>query len=155
MTGPSFIRLTLSLHHQLGGWIPESFIRVLNLLPATAYAKVYDGIASVRVYGRSVEFAIEYERTLKSQAKYEKIREAIESEKRIKAFLYLVPTYELLHGITDAFWRMKQLVLFALVDEFKKDRLDTRVRDSWYRESSLQDALAQMLPATKDAQRVF
>ena len=25
------IRLTLSVHHQLGRWIPESFIRVLNL----------------------------------------------------------------------------------------------------------------------------
>ena len=148
------IRLTLSMHHQLGRWIPESFIRVLNLSPATAYAKVYDGIAFVLVYGRSVEFAIEYERTLKSQAKYEKIREAIESEKRVKAFFYLVPTYELLYGITDALWRMKQLVLFALVDEFKKDRLDTRVRDSWYRGSRLQDALARMLPAS-DAQRGF
>src|SRR5215469_1793907 len=143
------IRLTLSIHHQFGRWISESFIRVLNLSPATAYAKVYDGIASVLVYGRSVEFAIEYERTLKSQAKYEKIREAIESEERVKAFLYLVPAYELLHGITDALCRMKQLVLFGLVDEFKKDRLDTRVRDSWYRESRLQDALARMLPATR------
>jgi hypothetical protein len=149
------IRLTLSIHDQLGRWIPESFIRVLNLSPATAYAKVYDSIASVRVYGRSVEFAIEYERTLMSQAKYEKIREAIESEKRVKAFLYLVPAYELLHGITDALCRIKQLVLFGLVDEFKKNRLDTRVRDSWYRESRLQDALARMLPARTDTQRVL
>jgi len=83
------------------------------------------------------------------------IREAIESEKRVKAFLYLGPTYELLHGITDAFWRMKQLVLVALVDEFKKDRLDTSVGDSWYRESSLQDALARMLPARTDTQTVL
>lgn len=149
------IRLTLSIDHQLGRWIPESFIRILNLSPAIAYARVYDGIASVLVYGRSVEFAIEYERTLKSQAKYEKVREAIESEKRVKAFLYLVPNYELLHGITDALCRMKQLVLFALVEEFKKDRMDTRVRDSWYSESRLQDALARMLPATMDAERVF
>jgi len=80
-------------------------------------------------YGRPVEFAIEYKRTLKSQAKYAKIREAIESEKRVKAFLYLVPAYELLHSITDALCQMKQLVLFGLVDEFKKDRLETRVRD--------------------------
>ena len=78
------------------------------------------------MHGKSVDFAVEYERTLKSPAKYEKIREAIESEKRLKAFLYLVPNYELLHGIEDAFWRMKQLVLFGLVDEFKRDRLDTR-----------------------------
>jgi len=141
------IRLALSIHHQLMRWIPESFIRVLNLSPATAYAKVYDGIASVLVDGGSVEFAIEYERTLKSPAKYEKIREAIELEKRVKAFLYLVPNYQLLHGITDALSRMKQLVLLGLVDDFKRDQLNTGVRDSHHKESSLQDALARLLPA--------
>jgi len=68
----------------------------LSLEPVTRdrSCKSYDGIASVLVQGRSVEFAIEYERTLQSPAKYEKIREAIESEKRVKAFLYLVPNYE-------------------------------------------------------------
>ena len=148
------IRLALSIHHQLVRWIPESFIRVLNLSPATAYAKVYDGIASVLVQGEFVEIAIEYERTLKSPAKYEKIREAIESEKRVKAFLYLVPSYELLFGVKDALWRMKQLVLFGLIEEFKKERLEMRVRDSCFRESSLREALAQRLLARTDAPEV-
>ena len=141
------IRLTLSVHHQLVRWIPETFIRVLNMSPATAYAKVYDGIATVVTHDNLVDFVVEYERTLKSPARYEKIREAIESEKRVKAFLYLVPNCQLLHGITDALWRMKQLVLFGLVDDFKRDRLNTGVRDSHYKESSLQDALARLLPA--------
>jgi len=149
------IRLTLLIDNRLIHWIPESFIRILNLSPATTYAKVYDGIASVLLQDRSVEFAIEYERTLKSPAKYEKIREAIESERQVAVFLYLVPTYELLLGITDVLYRMKQRVLFALVDEFKKDRLDTRVRDSWDRESSLLDVLAHMLPARTNAQKVL
>jgi len=148
------IRLALSIHHQLVRWIPESFIRVLNLSPATAYAKVYDGIASVLVQGEFVEIAIEYERTLKSPAKYEKIREAIESEKRVKAFLYLVPSYELLFGVKDALWRMKQLVLFGLIEEFKKERLEMRVRDSCFRESSMREALAQRLLARTDAPEV-
>jgi len=141
------IRLTLSVHHQLVRWIPETFIRVLNMSPATAYAKVYDGIATVVTHDKLVDFVVEYERTLKSPARYEKIREAIESEKRVKAFLYLVPNYQLLHGITDALRRMKQLVLFGLVDDFKRERLNTGVRDSHYKESSLQDALARLLPA--------
>jgi len=141
------IRLTLSVHQQLVHWIPETLIRVLNMSPATAYAKVYDGIATVVLYPNLVDFVVEYERTLKSPAKYEKIREAIESEKRVKAFLYLVPNYQLLHGITDALWRMKQLVLFGLVDDFKRERLNTGVRDSHHKESSLQDALARLLPA--------
>ena len=108
------------------------------------WASIAIGTAGV-VYHLDSRFF--YERTLKSPAKYEKIREAIESEKRVKAFLYLVPNYQLLHGITDALWRMKQLVLFGLVDDFKRERLNTGVRDSHYKESSLQDALARLLPA--------
>jgi hypothetical protein len=141
------IRLTLLVHRTLIDWIPECLIRVLNLSPATAYAKVYDGIATVRLHSDLVEFAVEYERTLKSPGKYEKIREAIESEKRVKAFLYLVPSYPLLQALRDAFWRTKQLVVFGLVDEFKREQLNTRVQDANYRESSLQDVLARLLPA--------
>jgi hypothetical protein len=141
------IRLALLVHHQLFRWIPECFIRVLNLSPATAYAKVYDGIANVRVDHGFVDFAVEYERTLKSPAKYEKIRKAIESEKRVQAFVYLVPSYDLLHGLMEAFWGAKQLLVFGLVDEFKKEQLGTRVRHTNYIETPLHDALAQLLPA--------
>jgi hypothetical protein len=119
----------------------------LNLSPATAYAKVYDGIANVRVDHGFVDFAVEYERTLKIPAKYEKIRKAIESEKRVQAFVYLVPSYDLLHGLMEAFWGAKQLLVFGLVDEFKKEQLGTRVRHTNYIETPLHDALAQLLPA--------
>lgn len=140
------IRLALLSTRKLQRWIPESFIRVLNLSPVNAYAKVYDGVATVTLYGNDVEFAVEYERTLKSPTKYEKIREAIESEKRVKAFLYLVPSYQLRHGLMEAFWRTKQLVVFGLVDEFKREQLSTRVREANYRETSLDDVLARLLP---------
>jgi hypothetical protein len=53
----------------------------------------------------------------------------------------------LLQGLRDAFWRTKQLVVFGLVDEFKREQLNTRVHDANYRESSLQDVLARLLPA--------
>jgi hypothetical protein len=141
------IRLTLLDHRKLQQWIPESLIRVLNLSPATAYAKVYDGIATVLLSADFVDFAVEYERTLKSPAKYAKIRAAIESEKRVKAFLYLVPSYHLLFGLMEAFGRTQQLVVFGLVEEFKREQLSTRVRYANYRETSLQDVLAKLLPA--------
>jgi len=141
------IRLALLVDRKLLGWIPEPFIRVLNLSPATAYAKVYDGIATVMLYRQFVDFAVEYERTLKSPAKYEKIRAAIESERRVKAFLYLVPSYHLLAGLTEAFRSTKQLVLFGFVDEFKREQLNTRVRDANYRETTLHNALEKLVPA--------
>ena len=68
--------------------------------------------------------------------------------------MYLVPSYELLFGIKDALWRMKQLVLFGLIEEFKKERLEMRVRDSCFRESSMREALAQRLLARTDAPEV-
>jgi len=141
------IRLALLVHREVLRWIPESFIRVLNLSPATAYAKVYDGIARVMLNHEFVDLAVEYERTLKSPAKYEKIRNAIESEKWVKAFLYLVPNYELLYGLIAAFRGTKQFVLFGLVDEFKREQLSTHVRDANHRETALHDALAKLLPA--------
>ena len=142
------IRLALLVHHRFLRWIPECFIRILNLSPATAYAKVYDGIASVMLDRNFVDFAVEYERTLKSPAKYARIRQAIESEKRVKAFLYLVPSYPLLCGLMEAFRGTKQLVVFGFVEEFKREQLSIRVRSTNYSETSLHDALAK-LPTAK------
>jgi len=115
------IRMALMRTGLLSSWLPEPTIRVLNVSPATAYAKVYDGIATVCLDEEVVEFAVEYERTLKSQAKYGKIREAIESENRLSVFLYLAPTFELLRSLMNDFWDTKRLVFFGLADEFKKN----------------------------------
>jgi hypothetical protein len=140
------IRLALLRTRQLWSWIPESFIRILNVSPISAYAKVYDGIAEVNLEGRTVKFAVEYERTLKSPTKYEKIRAAIEAEKRLNIFLYLVPELALLFNLTYEFTRSRQLVLLALIDEFKRQGFGTRVRWAGYRTASLQEALLQVAP---------
>ena len=125
-------------------WVPESFIRVVNLSPLDSYAKVYDGIATLDLAGQRVDLAVEYERTLKSPAKYEKIREAIESEKRIAAFLYLVPTRDLLLSLLRAFWRTKQFVLFGMVGDFKRERLGTMVYEANYNRIPLGQALSRV-----------
>ena len=127
-------------------WIPESLIRVLNLSPHYAYSKVYDGIASLSLAGRRIDVAVEFERTLKSQAKYQKIRVAIESEKRTEGVLYLVPTEELLDSLRNEFWRTSKCVLFGLVDNFKRDRLGTTVYESNYNRPSLLQALTKVIP---------
>ncbi|HXY03299.1 MAG TPA: hypothetical protein VEI49_06940, partial [Terriglobales bacterium] len=63
------------------------------------------------------------------------------------AFLYLVPNYELLYGLIAAFRGTKQFVMFGLVDEFKREKLSTRVCDANHKESALHDALAKLLSA--------
>jgi len=138
------IRLALLRTCFLVRWIPESFIRVVNLSPLDSYAKVYDGIATLDLAGQRVDLAVEYERTLKSPAKYEKIREAIESEKRIAAFLYLVPTRDLLLSLLRSFWRTKQFVLFGMVGDFKRERLGATVYEANYNRIPLVQALTRV-----------
>jgi hypothetical protein len=143
------IRLALLRTQTLWRWVPESLIRVLNLSPERAYAKVYDGIAGIRIEGEFVDFAVEYERTLKSPSKYRKIREAIESEKRLHGFLYLVPTNDLLFSLMHEFWGTKRLVSFGLVGEFKQKAFDANVWAPNYRSTSLRKALLEVAALAK------
>jgi hypothetical protein len=113
----------------------------LNLSSAPAYAKVYDGIASVSLNGDRKEFAVEYERTLKAHSKYEKICAAIESETRLNAFLYLLPTTELMWSLVRQFQRTERLVLFARVREFEEKVFDAEVWTSRFDRLPFKEAL--------------
>jgi len=122
------IRLALERSHALSYWIPEVIIRVLNLSPTVGYAKAYDAVATVCLRnGARVEFAIEYERTLKSEQKYAKILEAIESERRLDTILYLAPSWQILFSLRGHFERAQHNILFADVKKFKRDVLATEV----------------------------
>lgn len=141
------IRLTFMRTDLLWRWIPEPLVRVLNLSPATAYAKVYDGIAGIFLNDKTLDIAVEYERTLKSQAKYAKIREAIVSERCVDLFLYLAPSQDLLWSLRREFWRMERLLFFGEVGEFKEKALAATVHDTYGRELSFQDALLKAIAA--------
>lgn len=141
------IRFAMQCNLSFMQWTPEPLLRVLSLSPRHAYAKVYDGIALLKLSDEWVSVAIEYERTLKSPAKYQKIREAIESEHRINAILYLVPTDELFSSLMHEFWRTKKCVLLGMVNYFKRDRLNAAVYDTSYNRFTLQEALTKVIPA--------
>lgn len=145
------IRLALERSGALMFWVPEVFIRAVNLSPTLGYAKAYDAVANVRLGdGVRVEFAIEYERTLKSEQKYEKILEAIESERRLHTILYLAPSYEILSSLRWYFERARHDILFALVEDFKRNVLDTQVDLArTFRRITLRQALSQSTSETK------
>jgi len=122
------IRLALERSQTLVNWTPEVMVRVLNLSPALGYAKAYDAVATVRIgSGMMAEFAIEYERTLKSEQKYEKILEAIDAERRLHTILYLAPSFEILSTLRCSFERARHDIVFALVNRFERDVLATEV----------------------------
>jgi hypothetical protein len=149
------IRLALERSHVLVNWIPEVMVRILNLSPALGYAKAYDAVATVRTAAGSAEFAIEYERTLKSEQKYEKILEAIEAERRLHTILYLAPSFEILSSLRCSFERARHDIVFALVSRFEKDVLATEVdlaRVS--RRMTLEQALCRQAAATTKASAV-
>jgi hypothetical protein len=122
------IRLALERSKALVSWTPELMVRVLNLSPALAYAKAYDAVATVRIgSGKLADFAIEYERTLKSEQKYERILEALNAERRLHTILYLAPSFEILASLRNAFGRARHDVVFALASRFERDVLGTEV----------------------------
>jgi hypothetical protein len=148
------IRLALERSGALVFWVPETFIRVVNLSPTFCYAKAYDAVARVDLGdGRPAEFAIEYERTLKSEQKYAKILEVIEGERRVRTILYLTPSYEILFTLRWRFERSRCEILLALVDDFKRHVLDTQVDLAGaHRRTTLREALARS--ADKETLRV-
>jgi hypothetical protein len=137
------IRLALENSGALMYWVPESLIRVLNLSPVHRYAKTYDAVAKVRLDDNiSPDFAIEYERTLKSEQKYDGILGALASERRLHTILYISPSFEILSTIRWHFRRARQQILFAQADDFKKRALDAQVDSaSSYRRTTFRDAL--------------
>jgi hypothetical protein len=144
------IRLALERSRTLVSWIPESLIRVLNLSPIDGYAKVYDAIVKVNV-GDDVwtEFAIEYEQTLKNEERYAKIAEAIESEKRLDTILYLSSSYEIASVLRRHFHRTQRQILFAHLNDFMKDVLNTQVDfATMYRRMTLREALVHRAPSS-------
>lgn len=122
------IRLALECSGMLHCWTPESFIRVLNLSPTLRYAKTYDAVVNVSLgEGIACDFAIEYERTLKSERRYESVVEAIASEKRLDIILYLTSSYEVASTLRSNLQRVQARIFLARVDSFKRDLLDTQV----------------------------
>ena len=137
------IRLALECSELLQSWTPEAFIRVLNLCPTLRYAKTYDAVVRLAL-GDNVysEFAIEYERSVKSEQRYQKIVQAVAEEKRLNVILYLTSSYEIAATLRPYFQNARQTVLFAHVEKFKQDVLDSQVDVAGsYRRLPLREAL--------------
>jgi hypothetical protein len=122
-------------------WVPETQLRCLcNYIP-NHFAKVYDAVVSADLGGGRVKFALEYEATQKTFARYEKIRQAIESEGKVDCFLYLVTSFELLRAIREQFRGTRRRIWFALVRDFKERVWDTMVFGEDWRHHTVREVL--------------
>jgi hypothetical protein len=99
--GLNAIRLTFQRNHMLNSWFSDLEVCSENLLTGDKFAKDYDALAVLKIGGRQLQCAIEYERSTKSHARYDEIRRSISDEKLVDAILYIVCQPERLFLVAD------------------------------------------------------
>jgi hypothetical protein len=122
------IQLALSSKNLLANWQSEVEIASFNLTSSNPFQKDYDAVVDVRLgAGREARFALEYERSLKAASHYDRIARALEAEQALTYVLYLGANTELLVSLMRRFEGVSKELLFACVDSFEHDLLDTDV----------------------------
>jgi len=119
------IRLALAKGGVLRSWKCEMEITSRNLILGHGSAKDFDAIAEVEVAGAIKRFAIEYERTPKSAARYRAIREVIDKDESTDTVLYLTPNDDLLYLLATEMRSCHKLIGFALSESFRRSLLET------------------------------
>jgi len=146
------IRLTLSRHQFLDSWLSGLEICSENLLSEDKYVKDYDGMAVLRIGGRRVQCAIEYERTTKSLPRYAQVRQALSQERIVDAILYIVCQVERLFLVAEQLSGAHPGILFVSASAFFRFGLDAYSMRTSAIGGSLEDLLAQLpgeLPANE------
>ena len=111
----------------LAGWQSEVEIASFNTISRSPYEKDYDAIVDVWVGDKRAQFALEYERTLKSVKEYERIRAALQAERQIGCILYLTSGVEVLLHLLEELRPVNKSLAFANAKDFAKELLDTPV----------------------------
>ena len=98
-----------------------------NTISRSPYEKDYDAIVDVWVGDKRAQFALEYERTLKSVKEYERVRAALQAERQIGCILYLTSGVEVLLHLLEELRPVNKSLAFANAKDFAKELLDTPV----------------------------
>ena len=118
--GVNAVHLDLLRSRSLVSWEYEMEIRCRNELTVGKYAKDYDAIITLSLGGRQLRFALEYERTPKTQTEYGRIVAILESERNVDRVLYLAGTRHIHSLLKQRLWRIRQRVLVGLASDLPK-----------------------------------
>ena len=121
------IRLALARHRLLISWQSEVEISSTNMVSGAPYQKDYDAIVKIWVGNEMREFALEYERSLKSAKQYERVRAALEAESQIGCVLYLTADSDLLLAILYQLTPVSQRLGFLTARSFRERLLAAAV----------------------------
>ncbi|PYY25034.1 MAG: hypothetical protein DMG62_00195 [Acidobacteria bacterium] len=120
------IRVALVRNALLIEWRSEVEISSNNMVSG-AHPKDYDAIVKIWLGNEIREFALEYERSLKSAKHYERIRAALEAERQIGNILYLVADSDLMLAILYHLTPLAKRIGFTTVRSFKEQLLAASV----------------------------
>ncbi|HWH56324.1 MAG TPA: hypothetical protein VN682_01770 [Terriglobales bacterium] len=121
------IRLSLARNALLISWQSEIEISSSNMISRAPYQKDYDAIVKIWVGDEVREFALEYERSLKNAKQYEKVRAALEAERRIGCVLYLTTDSNLMFALLYQLTPVSTRLGFATSRSFREQLLATSV----------------------------
>ena len=120
------IRLALMKAGILRSWKTDLEIASRNLVLETLATKDFDAIAEIDVDGTQHCYAIEYERSPKSAARYRAIREVLDKDMTVDAVLYLTANDDILYLLALEMRGARKRIGFALSESFRQSLLDTR-----------------------------
>ena len=123
------IHLSLLRTGLLARWVPEIQVRSRNASMGFVNGKIYDAIVTVRLEEHDATFALEYERTAKSEEQYIDVLNRFEAEDGLDRFLYLAPSENVLKFVSWQFRNSKRHVCFGLLADWYRRLLDTEVFD--------------------------
>jgi hypothetical protein len=149
------IRMALAQNALLAGWRSEIEISSHNMISSTPLQKDYDAIIRLWSGNELLEFALEYERSLKSAKQYARIRTALECERQVGCVLYLTASPDLLLALLYQLTPLAKPVAFATARAFRENLLATAVTtgaaggmlsfDNFLREARADGALREAL----------
>jgi hypothetical protein len=123
----SAFRATGKLHR----WQNDRQLTSLNYVIGTPLTKDYDAIAGLAFEQKVLRIAVEYERTLKTSARYQQISEAIRDEDDVDMILYLTPTPDFVFTLGNEFKKPELPMAFCASRRFRTSGLNATMLFSY------------------------
>jgi|SRR5579859_2944953 len=121
------VRLALARANVLLSWKSDIETASANTISTNPLEKDYDAIVNVWNEDCAAAFGLEYERSIKSSQRYDRIRHALEAESKLNCILYLGAGEEITWHLARQLSGISKRLAFASSRAFQESLLDTMV----------------------------
>ena len=121
------VRLALARANVLLSWKSDIETASANTISTNPLEKDYDAIINVWNEDCAAAFGLEYERSIKSSQRYDRIRLVLEAESKLNCILYLGAGEEITWHLARQLSGISKRLAFASSRAFQESLLDTMV----------------------------